>query len=202
MALRAGYGTGPYNVARYGYPQVYEATVADSSAASVTVSGAYTKLATVSVSVTSGASDPRLVKRRVGYGTGPYSEARYGYPEIWEGASAVSVTSSVTQADYERIKNAASTDASAASTSMVGVRVRLGDIADTSTATATAQGFMSIVGAAADSATASVAINYVRIRPFSASDNAGSEVGTFARYKWIEQINASETWTESDYRGD
>ena len=202
MALRAGYGTGPYNVARYGYPQVYEATVADSSAASVTVSGAYTRLATVSVNITSGASDPRLVQRRVGYGTGPYSEARYGYPEIWEGASAVSVTSSVTQADYERIKNAASTDASAASTSMVGVRVRLGDIADTSTATGTAQGFMSIVGAAADSATASVAINYVRIRPFSASDNAGSEVGTFARYKWIEQINASETWTESDYRGD
>lgn len=202
MALRAGYGTGPYNVARYGYPQVYEATVADSSAASVTVSGAYTKLATVSVSVTSGASDPRLVKRRVGYGTGPYSEARYGYPEIWEGASAVSVTSSVTQADYERIKNAASTDASAASTSMVGVRVRLGDIADTSTATGTAQAFLAIVGAAAGSATSSVAINYVRIRPFSASDSAGSDIGTFARYKWIEQINASETWTESDYRGD
>ena len=202
MALRAGYGTGPYNVARYGYPQVYEASVADSSAASVTVSGAYTKLATVSVNVTSGASDPRLVKRRVGYGTGPYSEARYGYPEIWEGASAVSVTSSVTQADYERIKNAAVADSSAASTAMIGVRVRLGNTADTTSATATAQGFMSIVGAAAGSVTASVAINYVRIRPFSASDNAGSEIGTFARYKWIEQINASETWTESDYRGD
>lgn len=202
MALRAGYGTGPYNVARYGYPQVYEASVADSSAASVTVSGAYTKLASISVSVTSGASDPRLVKRRVGYGTGPYSEARYGYPEIWEGASAVSVTSSVTQADYERIKNAVAADTPTSSTSMIGVRVRLGDIADTSTAIATAQGFMSIVGAAAGSATSSVAINYVRIRPFAASDNAGSEVGTFARYKWIEQINASETWTESDYRGD
>ena len=202
MALRAGYGTGPYNVARYGYPQVYEASVADSSAASVTVSGAYTKLASISVSVTSGASDPRLVKRRVGYGTGPYSEARYGYPEIWEGASAVSVTSSVTQADYELIKNAVAADTPTSSTSMIGVRVRLGDIADTSTAIATAQGFMSIVGAAAGSATSSVAINYVRIRPFAASDNAGSEVGTFARYKWIEQINASETWTESDYRGD
>ena len=202
MALRAGYGTGPYNVARYGYPQVYEASVADSSAASVTVSGAYTKLATVSVNVTSGASDPRLVKRRVGYGTGPYSEARYGYPEIWEGASAVSVTSSVTQADYERIKNAVVADASAASTAMIGVRVRLGNTADTTSATATAQGFMSIVGAAADSVTASVAINYVRIRPFSASDNSDTDVGTFARYKWIEQINASETWTESDYRGD
>ena len=202
MALRAGYGTGPYNVARYGYPQVYESSVADSSAASVTVSGAYTKLATVSVNVTSGASDPRLVKRRVGYGTGPYSEARYGYPEIWEGASAVSVTSSVTQADYERIKNAAVADSSTSSTSMVGVRVRLGDIADTSTATATAQGFMSIVGAAAGSATSSVAINYVRIRPFAASDTSDTEVGTFARYKWIEQINASETWAESDYRGD
>ncbi len=202
MALRAGYGTGPYNVARYGYPQVYEASVADSSVVSVTVSGAYTKLATVSVNVTSGASDPRLVKRRVGYGTGPYSEARYGYPEIWEGASAVSVTSSVTQADYERIKNAVVADASAASTTMIGVRVRLGNIADTTSATVTAQGFMSIVGAAAGSVTASVAINYDRIRLFSASDDAGSEVGTFARYKWIEQINASETWTESDYRGD
>lgn len=191
MALRAGYGTGPYNVARYGYPQVYESSVADSSAVSVTVSGVY---------VYGGAEyNYRL---RKGYGTGRYSIARYGYPQLWIAASAVSVTSSVTQADYERIKNAASTDASAASTSMVGVRVRLGDITDTSTATGTAQGFMSIVGAAADSATASVAINYVRIRPFSASDNAGSDVGTFARYKWIEQINASETWTESDYRGD
>ena len=201
MALRAGYGTGPYNVARYGYPQVYESSVADSSAASVTVSGSYVFQVSASATATS-TGISRLVRRRLGYGTGPYSEARYGYPEIWEGASAVSVTSSVTQADYERIKNAVAADSSAASTSMVGVRVRLGDIADTSTAIATAQGFMSIVGAAAGSATSSVAINYVRIRPFAASDNAGSEVGTFARYKWIEQINASETWTESDYRGD
>lgn len=201
MALRAGYGTGPYNVARYGYPQVYESSVADSSAASVTVSGSYVFQVSALATATS-AGTSRLVRRRLGYGTGPYSEARYGYPEIWEGASAVSVTSSVTQADYERIKNAVSTDASTASTSMVGVRVRLGDIADTSTATGTAQGFMSIVGAAADSATASVSINYVRIRPFSASDTSDTDVGTFARYKWIEQINASETWTESDYRGD
>lgn len=201
MALRAGYGTGPYNVARYGYPQVYEASVADSSAASVTVSGSYVfQVSALATATSTGTS--RLVRRRLGYGTGPYSEARYGYPEIWEGASAVSVTSSVTQADYERIQNSAVADSSTSSTSMVGVRVRLGDIADTSTATGTAQAFLAIVGAAAGSATSSVAINYVRIRPFAASDNAGSEVGTFARYKWIEQINASETWTESDYRGD
>lgn len=201
MALRAGYGTGPYNVARYGYPQVYESSVADSSAASVTVSGSYVFQVSASATATS-TGISRLVRRRLGYGTGPYSEARYGYPEIWEGASAVSVTSSVTQADYERIKNAAVADSSTSSTSMVGVRVRLGDIADTSTATVAAQAFLAIVGAAAGASTASVAINYVRIRPFAASDNAGSEVGTFARYKWIEQINASETWTESDYRGD
>ena len=201
MALRAGYGTGPYNVARYGYPQVYESSVADSSAASVTVSGSYVFQVSASATATS-TGISRLVRRRLGYGTGPYSEARYGYPEIWEGASAVSVTSSVTQADYERIKNAVVADSSTSSTSMVGVRVRLGDIADTSTATFSAQAFLAIVGAAAGSATSSVAINYVRIRPFAASDNAGSEVGTFARYKWIEQINASETWTESDYRGD
>ena len=201
MALRAGYGTGPYNVARYGYPQVYESSVADSSAASVTVSGSYVFQVSASTTATSTGTS-RLVRRRLGYGTGPYSEARYGYPEIWEGASAVSVTSSVTQADYERIKNAVVADTPTSSTSMVGVRVRLGDIADTSTATGTAQAFLAIVGAAAGSATSSVAINYVRIRPFAASDNADTEVGTFARYKWIEQINASETWTESDYRGD
>ena len=201
MALRAGYGTGPYNVARYGYPQVYESSVADSSAASVTVSGSYIFQVSASTTATSTGTS-RLVRRRLGYGTGPYSEARYGYPEIWKGASAVSVTSSVTQADYERIRNSAVADSPTSSTSMVGVRVRLGDIADTSTATGTAQAFLAIVGAAATAAASSVAINYVRIRPFSASDNAGSEVGTFARYKWIEQINASETWTESDYRGD
>lgn len=201
MALRAGYGTGPYNVARYGYPQVYESSVADSSAASVTVSGSYVFQVSASATATS-TGISRLVRRRLGYGTGPYSEARYGYPEIWEGASAVSVTSSVTQADYERIKNAAVADSSTSSTSMVGVRVRLGDIADTSTATGTAQAFLAIVGAAAGASTASVAINYVRIRPFAASDTSDTEVGTFARYKWIEQINASETWTESDYRGD
>lgn len=201
MALRAGYGTGPYNVARYGYPQVYEASVADSSAASVTVSGSYVFQVSASATATS-TGISRLVRRRLGYGTGPYSEARYGYPEIWEGASAVSVTSSVTQADYERIKNAVVADSPTSSTSMVGVRVRLGDIADTSTATGAAQAFLAIVGAAAGSATSSVAINYVRIRPFAASDTSDTEVGTFARYKWIEQINASETWTESDYRGD
>ena len=201
MALRAGYGTGPYNVARYGYPQVYESSVADSSAASVTVSGFYVFQVSASTTATS-AGTSRLVRRRLGYGTGPYSEARYGYPEIWEGASAVSVTSSVTQADYERIQNSAVADASAASTAMVGVRVRLGDIADTSTATGTAQAFLAIVGAAAAASTSSVAINYVRIRPFAASDTSDTDVGTFARYKWIEQINASETWTESDYRGD
>tara|TARA_R110002153_G_scaffold270596_4_gene437098 strand:- start:2895 stop:3500 length:606 start_codon:yes stop_codon:yes gene_type:complete len=201
MALRAGYGTGPYNVARYGYPQVYESSVADSSAASVTVSGSYVFQVSASTTATS-AGTSRLVRRRLGYGTGPYSEARYGYPEIWEGSSAVSVTSSVTQADYERIQNSAVADSSTSSTSMVGVRVRLGDIADTSTATGTAQAFLAIVGAAAGASTASVAINYVRIRPFAASDTSDTDVGTFARYKWIEQINASETWTESDYRGD
>jgi len=201
MALRAGYGTGPYNVARYGYPQVYESSVADSSAVSVTVSGSYVFQVSALATATS-AGTSRLVRRRLGYGTGPYSEARYGYPEIWEGASAVSVTSSVTQADYERIQNSAVADSSTSSTSMAGVRVRLGDIADTSIATVSAQAYLAIVGAAAGASTASVAINYVRIRPFSASDTSDTEVGTFARYKWIEQINASETWTESDYRGD
>ena len=139
---------------------------------------------------------------RTGYGTGSYSVGKYGYPQVYEGASAVSVTSSVTQADFERLISASIADSLSSAASIVGTRVRLLSVADSSSVIFTAQGYTSIVGAASDSASASVAVNYVRIRPFSASDNAGSEVGTFARYKWIEQINASETWTESDYRGD
>lgn len=202
MALRAGYGTGPYNVAKYGYPQVYEASVADSSAASVSVSASYVFQVPASTTVLSTVSSPRLVRRRIGYGTGPYSEARYGYPEVWEGASAVSVTSSVTQADFERIKQASASDTSAATATSDYERVRLADISDSASSSVVANAYLAIVGDAAADCQASVSVNYVRIRPFSASDNAGSDIGTFARYKWIEQINASETWTESDYRGD
>ena len=139
---------------------------------------------------------------RTGYGTGLYSLGRYGYPQIYEGASAVSVTSSVTQADFELLRNSAITDSASTSVSVSGTKVRLFSVTDSSLLTTSASGVTSTAGAASASASASVAINYVRIRPFSASDSAGSEVGTFARYKWIEQINASETWTESDYRGD
>ncbi len=139
---------------------------------------------------------------RTGYGTGSYSVAKYGYPQVYEGASAVSVTSSVTQADFDRVRLSSITDSASSSVSISGTRVRLSGVTDSSTSVSSAQGYTTIAGAVLNISSASVSINYVRIRPFSASDNAGSDVGTFARYKWIEQINASETWTESDYRGD
>ena len=139
---------------------------------------------------------------RTGYGTGSYSVGKYGYPQAYEGASAVSVTSSVTHADFDRVRLTPIADSASSSVSMSGTRVRLSGATDSFTSVSSAQGYTTIVGAVLDISSASVSINYVRIRPFSASDNAVSDVGTFARYKWIEQINASETWTESDYRGD
>ena len=139
---------------------------------------------------------------RTGYGTGSYNVGKYGYPQVYEGASAVSVTSSITQADYERVRLSSADPSATASVSLSFNRVRIAGASDSSAVTMTSDGYLSITGAAAASCAASVAINYVRIRPFSASDTSNSDVGTFARYKWIEQINASETWTESDYRGD
>lgn len=139
---------------------------------------------------------------RTGYGTGTYNAGKYGVPQLYLGASAVSVTSVVSQADSERIRLAAAAAGPAASVTVTAQRIQPGAIADTSTASATASGYTALAGAVADSVAATVSINYVRIMPFSAADSMVSNVAQRdARYKWIPITNPSDTWTPADYRG-
>lgn len=202
MALRTGFGTGTYGVHLYGYPEVWEGSATASCAASVTVNGAYVKQASATATVTTSAT-ASLSRRRIGYGSGPYGIDQYGYPEIWEDAVAISVTSSITQADGERVRTAAASPSASASVAVSAQRIQQPTVTASCTVTASAQGFMSIVGAASDTCSASVSINYVRIRPFAASDQVLSSItDSDCRYKWIPVTGPTDTWTEASYRGD
>ena len=123
MALRTGFGTGTYGVHLYGYPEVWEGSATASCAASVTVNGAYIKEASATATVTTSAT-ASLSRRRIGYGSGPYGIDQYGYPEIWEDAVAISVTSSITQADGERVRTAAASTSASASTTVSAQRIQ------------------------------------------------------------------------------
>jgi hypothetical protein len=139
---------------------------------------------------------------RTGYGTGAYTVGKYGLPQVYIGASAVSVTSVVSQADSERVRLAAAAAGPASSVTVSAQRIQKSAIADSSASTATAAGYTALAGAVADTVTASVSISYVRIRPFSAADSMASTVTQRdARYKWIPITSPSDTWTPADYRG-
>lgn len=202
MALRTGFGTGTYGVHLYGYPEVWEGSATASCAASVTVNGAYIKEASATATVTTSAT-ASLSRRRIGYGSGPYGIDQYGYPEIWEDAVAISVTSSITQADGERVRTAAASTSASASATVSAQRIHQPTVTASCAVTASAQGFMSIVGAVADTCSTSVSIDYVRIRPFSAADTVLSSISqSDSRYKWIPVTGPTDTWTEASYRGD
>lgn len=202
MALRTGFGTGTYGVHLYGYPEVWEGSATASCAASVTVNGAYIKEASATATVTTSAT-ASLSRRRIGYGSGPYGIDQYGYPEIWEDAVAISVTSSITQADGERVRTAAASTSASASATVSAQRIQQPTATASCTVTGSAQGFMSIVGAVADTCSTSVSIDYVRIRPFSAADTVLSSISqSDSRYKWIPVTGPTDTWTEASYRGD
>ena len=202
MALRTGFGTGTYGVHLYGYPEVWEGSATASCAASVTVNGAYIKEASATATVTTSAA-ASLSRRRIGYGSGPYGIDQYGYPEIWEDAVAISVTSSITQADGERVRTAAASTSASASATVSAQRIQQPTATASCTVTGSAQGFMSVVGAVADTCSTSVSIDYVRIRPFSAADTVLSSISqSDSRYKWIPVTGPTDTWTEASYRGD
>ena len=140
---------------------------------------------------------------RTGFGTGAYSAGKYGYPEVFEGQSAVSVTSVVSQADAQRI-HLGGAAASASTSSVVSAqRIAIASASITPAISVTANGYFSSVGRAAVTITASMTDSYVRIRPFSASESVTSEVSQRdARYKWIPVTKPTDTWTEASYRGD
>lgn len=202
MALRTGFGTGTYGVHLYGYPEVWEGSATASCAASVTVNGAFVKQASATATVTASAT-ASLSRRRIGYGSGPYGIDQYGYPEIWEDAVAISVTSSITQADGERVRTAAASTSASASATVSAQRIQQPTATASCTVTGSAQGFMSVVGSSLTGIISSTGVQYVRIRPFAASDQVLSSItDSDCRYKWIPVTGPSDTWTEASYRGD
>lgn len=202
MALRTGFGTGTYGVHLYGYPEVWEGSATASCAASVTVNGAYIKEASATATVTTSAT-ASLSRRRIGYGSGPYGIDQYGYPEIWEDAVAISVTSSITQADGERVRTAAASPSASASVTVSAQRIHQPTVTASCAVTGSAQGFMSVVGSSLTGIISSMGVQYVRIRPFAASDQVLSSItDSDCRYKWIPVTGPTDTWTEASYRGD
>lgn len=139
---------------------------------------------------------------RTGYSTGSYSAGKYGYPQIFDGASAVSVTSVVSQANAVRVKDSGVSDNCSLSVTISGLRVTPFSAQVSCAAVPSVSGYLSIIGDSRINVTATVSVFYTRIMPFSAAETLSSDIISTARYKWIEQLNASETWTESDYRGD
>jgi hypothetical protein len=140
---------------------------------------------------------------RTGYGTALYGTGKYGYPEVFTGTFAVSVTSSVTQADAIRIKIGAATDSSSVSVTATPSRTLSYGSTASASSSATTTANVDVSAAAAPETSLSVSLLVSRVMPFSASTSVTSLVSQReARTKWIEQTNLSETWTEADYRGD
>ena len=192
MALRVGYGTGVYNAGKYGVAEVQIGQAAVNVSVTTTVSGKY---------VYGGEEyDHRL---RDGYGKGRYGRAKYGQSTLDKGAAAVSVTSSVSQADAQRVQNAAATPSCAVTTTASIIEVKQSGATPTPTLTTTAQGFFDATGAATVSPALTTTVSYVRIRPFSAAEATEATVTQKdARFKWIPRTPPTDTWTEAEYRGD
>lgn len=192
MALREGYGTGAYNAGKYGVSayRLGEATV--NVSVTTTVSGKY---------VYGGEEyDFRL---RDGYGKGRYGRARYGQSTLDKSAAAVSVTSSVSQADAQRVRLGAATPSCAVTSTASIIEVKQSGATPTPTSTVTAQGFFSATGQATVSPALTTTVSYVRIRKFSASEATEATVTQKdARFKWIPRTPPTDTWTEAAYRGD
>jgi len=137
---------------------------------------------------------------RTGCGTGVFSSSKYGLPEVYEGAAAVSVTTSVTQADGQRVALGAIAVEDAVSHVVSAQRVQSGSASASITATSTAVGFTALAGAASASIDTSVDLYWNRVRPFSATVGGTASNVIYARYKWIDTSVASVTWTDADYR--
>ena len=137
---------------------------------------------------------------RTGYGTGVFTSGKYGLPEAYEGASAVSITAVVSQADGQRIALGAVAVEDAVSHVVNGQRIQNGSVAASISTSATAAGYTALAGAVSDTITASVGLYWNRVRPFAAAVAAESDNVIDARYKWIDTSVAPVTWTDADYR--
>jgi hypothetical protein len=134
---------------------------------------------------------------RLGYGTGVFNAGKYGLPQVYEGAAAVSVASSATSS-AEKILIGVASDASSISTVASGVRERNVSVSDTITTVATSGGYITIVVAVSDSITTSVYLYWNRIRPFSASARSVVEIALTTRYKWINTSTPLVSWVDNN----
>lgn len=137
---------------------------------------------------------------RTGYGTGVYTSGKYGLPEAYEGASAVSITAVVSQADGQRIALGASAVENAVSHVVSGQRIQSGSVSAQISVTPSATGYTALAGAAVATIETSVALYWNRVRPFAAADTSQSDNVIDARYKWLDTSVASVTWVDADYR--
>ena len=132
---------------------------------------------------------------RSGYGTGVYTSGKYGLPEVYEGASAVSITTVVSQADGQRIALGATAVEDAVSHVVSAQRIQNGAVAASISASATASGYIALAGAAAATIDTSVALYWNRVRPFSVAETAQSDNVIDARYKWLDTSIPSTSWS-------
>tara|TARA_R110000803_G_scaffold137369_1_gene204328 strand:- start:455 stop:886 length:432 start_codon:yes stop_codon:yes gene_type:complete len=135
---------------------------------------------------------------RTGYGTGLFSAAKYGLPQVYEGAVSAVITCGTT-ASAQRIKIGAVSDAISSTTSVTGVRIQNGAVSDTITSSVSAAGYTTIVGAVSDTITSDVDLYWNRVRPFKVEDNVRVGVSVNARYKWLDASEPTTSWTPADY---
>lgn len=135
---------------------------------------------------------------RTGYGTGLFSAAKYGLPQVYEGAVSDTISTSTT-ASAERIKIGAVSAAISTTTSVIGVRIQNGTVLDAITSSASAAGYTTIVGSVSDTITCDVDLYWNRVRPFKVEDNVRIGLSVNARYKWLDAAEPSTSWTTADY---
>jgi len=135
---------------------------------------------------------------RTGYGTGLFSAAKYGLPQVYEGAVSDTISTS-TNASAERIKIGAVSAAISTTTSVIGVRIQSGTVLDTITSSASAAGYTTIVGSVSDTISCNVDLYWNRVRPFKVEDNVRIGLSVNARYKWLDAAEPSTSWTTADY---
>tara|TARA_B100001115_G_C15848488_1_gene429264 strand:- start:12284 stop:12916 length:633 start_codon:yes stop_codon:yes gene_type:complete len=204
MALRSTYNSGVYNSGLYGEPETTQGA-ASTSVSITTTSSAVTVIAgAATASVTVSASNPTLVKIvdgsanvslqgiatvsavkydvisgfRPGYGENTYGSFVYGEnQDIGEGAINANISITAT-ASAQVTRNVASTASVVIS--------------------ATASGFMSNVGASNATISISTNIGYNRVRLFSSATSFTFTSSASGRYKWLDVVDPSTTWTDAD----
>jgi|TARA_R110000803_G_scaffold204801_1_gene271114 hypothetical protein len=135
---------------------------------------------------------------RTGYGTGLFSAAKYGLPQVYEGAVSAVITSGVS-ASARRLQNSSVSDSISSTTTSAGILIKSGAVLDSITTSVSVIGYTTIVGNVSDTITSGVNLYWNRIKSFAASDNVQVGTSVNSRYKWTNSPEPTTSWTEADY---